>query len=194
MERPNYPDIMVDIETTGLQPHASGIIQIGAVPFNYDTEEIDTENMFCMSLTMPKNRYWNSGTETFWLRDNAEVYMDIMSKAQPFEVVIRQFHQWSIDRLMATEEGDLRWWSKGWMDHATVESYFLDANLDMPFNFRQAKDLRSFIAGLYGSAVYTDPEVEKVGTYHNALHDSLTQLKQLFKAKGETCQSVVTSG
>lgn len=189
----NYPDIMVDIETTGLQPHASAIIQIGAVPFNYDTGEIDTDNMFCMSLSMPKNRYWNSGTENFWLRDNAEVYMQIMEKAQAPDFVIRQFHQWCIDRLTSTEEGDLRWWSKGWMDHATVESYFLDANLDMPFNFRQAKDMRSFIAGLNGSAVYVDPEVEKVGTYHNALHDALTQLKQLFKAKEETCQSVVTS-
>lgn len=194
MERPNYPDIMVDIETTGLQPHASAIIQIGAVPFNYDTMEIDSKNMFCMSLSMPKNRYWNSGTEKFWLQDNLPTYMEIMKTAQNPAFVMKAFYDWCILRINNTEEGDLRWWSKGWMDHATIDSYFLDAGMDMPFNFRQAKDMRSFIAGLNGSAVYEDPIVEKVGTFHNALHDSLTQLKQLFKAKEETCQSVVTSG
>ena len=193
MERANYPDIMVDIETTGLQPQASAIIQIGSVPFNYETGQIDTENMFCMSLTMPKNRYWNSGTDKFWLQDNREVYMKIMSQAQNYRAVITAYYDWVTQRIAATEEGDVRWWSKGWMDHATAESYFIDAGYDMPFNFRQAKDMRSFIAGLNGDPVYRDPEVETVGDHHNALHDSLTQLRQLFKAKEETCQSVVTS-
>lgn len=193
MDRANYPDIMVDIETTGLQPHTSAIIQIGAVPFNFDTKEIDTDNMYCASLTMPKNRYWNSGTDKFWLQDNVDTYMEIMKTAQNPAFVIKAFYDWCIARLTATEEGDLRWWSKGWMDHATVDSYFLDAGLDMPFNFRQAKDMRSFIAGMHGDAVYSDPEVEMVGTHHNALHDCLTQLRMLFKAKDDTCQSVVTS-
>jgi len=184
---------MVDIETTGLQPNASAIIQIGAVPFNFDTKEIDTDNMYCQSLTMPKNRYWNSGTEDFWLGQNRETYMSIMAKARPYKEVVKEFYNWCIQRMLATEEGDLRWWSKGWMDHATVDSYFLDAGLDMPFNFRQAKDMRSFIAGLSGEATYEDPKVEMVGTHHNALHDCLTQLRMLFKAKDETCQSVVIS-
>ena len=178
---------MVDVETTGLDTENAAIIQIGAVPFNYDTGEIDKDNMFCMSLTMPKKRFWTGDTQHFWLGQNAEVYHSIMEKAQHYEAVTRAFHAWAIER------GDTRWWSKGFFDWAIVESYFDMLALDMPFNFRQAKDMRSFIAGLYGEAEYHDPEVDKVGDHHNALHDCLTQLRQLFKAKEETCQSVTIS-
>ena len=187
MDELKYPDVMVDVETTGLTPHACALIQIGAVPFNYHTGEIDTTNMFKISLTMPRNRYWTDDTQRFWMVDNAEVYSQIMNEAQPCEAAFRRFHQWACDL------GDVRFWSKGMLDWNMIESYCKSYNLDMPFNFRQVKDMRSFVAGLYGEAEYREPEVEKVGNHHDALHDALTQLRIVFKAKEETCQSVVTS-
>lgn len=188
MERPIYTDIMVDIETTGLDPEHAAIIQIGAVPFNYETGEIETDNMFCKSLTMPVKRFWTSGTDKFWLQDNREVYMSIMAKAEPYRGVIDSFYQYACKL-----DPKVRFWSKGHLDWTMIESYMLAAGYPMPFDFRQCKDMRSFIAGLNGTGQYEDPEVERVGDYHNALHDCLTQLKQLFKAKEETCQSIVTS-
>lgn len=188
MDGITYPDVMVDVETTGLTPHACALIQIGAVPFNYDTGAIDTANMFKISLTMPKTRYWTDDTQRFWMVDNAEVYWQIMEQAQPHREAFLSFHQW------AQVRGDVRFWSKGMLDWNMIESYCKMYDLDMPFNFRQVKDLRSFVAGLYGEAEYREPEVEKVGNHHDALHDALTQLRILFKAKEETCQSrVVTS-
>lgn len=188
MERPTYPDLMVDVETTGLTPHACAIIQIGAVPFNFSTGEIDSTNMFKRSLMMPRNRYWTDNTQKFWMVDNAEVYTEIMSQALSPEAVFREFHAW------ACGLGDVRFWSKGNFDWAMIESYCLQYDLAMPFNFRQAKDMRSFIAGMYGEAEYVEPIVEKVGNHHDALHDCLTQLRILFKAKEETCQTLVISG
>lgn len=187
MEESKYTDCMVDIETTGLDPANAAIIQIGAVPFNYNTGEVDSKNMFVASLTMPRHRFWTSGTQEFWMVDNREVYFSIMEKAEPYKDVMHRFHQWAIGL------GSPNWWSKGFMDWSLIEDYFTNMDLDMPFNFRQAKDMRSFIAGLNGTNIYTDPEVEKVGDHHNALHDCLTQLKQLFKAKDETCQSIIVS-
>ena len=185
MERPQFPDCMVDIETTGLDPEHAAIIQIGAVPFNYETGQVDSENMFCRSLTMPSKRFWTSGTDKFWLEDNREVYMSIVADAQPYQSVVNQFHKYACELDIG-----VRFWSKGHLDWSMIESYMAHAGYSMPFNFRQAKDMRSFIAGLYGDPVYSDPEVERVGDYHNALHDSLTQIRQLFKAKEDTCQSV----
>jgi hypothetical protein len=178
---------MVDVETTGLTAHACALIQIGAVPFNYETGEIDSSNMFKRSLMIPRNRYWTDDTQTFWMVDNAEVFRGIMEQAQPAEAAFKEFHAW------ACNLGDVRFWSKGMLDWNMIDSYCLQYNLPMPFNFRQVKDMRSFIAGLYGTAEYVEPQVEKVGNHHDALHDCLTQLKIVFKAKEETCQSVVTS-
>ena len=188
MDGPIYTDVMVDIETTGLQPSAAAIIQIGAVPFNYDTGAIDSKNMFLASLMVPKNRYWCDGTDTFWLGQNLEVYKSIMAVARNPRDVMPEFHAY------ACALGEVRFWCKGLnFDFPFIESYMLDYGLDMPFNFRTAKDTRSFIAGLYGTAVYEDPVVEVVGDKHNALHDCLTQLRQVFKGKDETCQSVVVT-
>ena len=177
MERPHYPDLMVDVETTGLDPANCAIIQIGAVPFNYKTGEVDSTNMYCRSLTMPKNKFWTSGTDKFWLQDNREVYLKIMETAQDPRTVLLDFMQW------VAALGQTRMWAKGFFDWQMIEQYYIGLNLDMPFNFRQAKDMRSFISGLRDDPEYYDEEVEKVGDAHNALHDCLTQLKILFKAK-----------
>lgn len=187
MERVFYPDLMVDVETTGLQPAKCALIQIGAVPFNFETGEVDSKNMFKVSMTMPRNRYWTDDTDYFWKVLNADVYAAICASMTHYKAAFETFHKWSC------ELGDVRFWSKGPLDWNMIESYCVDFDLDMPFNFRQAKDMRSFIAGLYGEAEYREPQVEKVGSHHDALHDCLTQLKILFKAKAETCQSLLVS-
>lgn len=177
MDSVKYPDLMVDVETTGLDPANCAIIQIGAVPFNYKTGEVDSQNMYCRSLTMPRNKFWTSGTDRFWLQDNLEVYLKIMSTAQDSRAVMLDFQNYVFER------GDVNFWSKGFFDWQMIEQYFLSLNLDMPFNFRQAKDMRSFICGLRNETEYYDEQVEVVGDAHNALHDSLTQIKILFAAK-----------
>jgi 3' exoribonuclease, RNase T-like len=177
MDGIKYPDLMVDVETTGLDPANCAIIQIGAVPFNYQTGEIDSANMYCRSMTMPKNKFWTSGTDKFWLQDNREVYLKIMETAQDPRAVLLDFHSYVLAR------GDVGMWAKGFFDWQMIEQHYIGLNMDTPFNFRQAKDMRSFICGLRGETTYYDEEVEKVGDAHNALHDCLTQLKILFKAK-----------
>lgn len=168
---------MVDVETTGLDPANAAIIQIGAVPFNYKTGEIDSTNMYCRSLRMPKNKFWTSDTQKFWMIDNADVYRSIMESAVTSREVMLDFFKY-VERL-----GDLRMWSKGFFDWQMIEQNYIALDMDMPFNFRQAKDMRSFISGLRGDAEYYDETVEKVGDGHNALHDCLTQLRILFQAK-----------
>lgn len=182
MEPIEYTDVMVDIETTGLQPDAAAIIQIGAVPFRYDDLKIDVANMFKRSLSMPKTRYWSDGTDRFWLEQNKEVYFKIMADCLPWEQVMREFHAWSVARP------GIRFWCKGLnFDWSFLSSYYLNMNMDMPYDFRQAKDLRSFISGLYGTSEYKEPEFDRVGDYHDALSDCLNQIKLLGIVKEETC-------
>lgn len=173
-----YTDIMVDIETTGLRPTCSAIIQIGAVPFNYDTMKIDTNNMFKASMVMPPNRYWTDNTQDFWLRQNREVYDKIISEARRHTEVMEKFYAY------CNERSSMRFWCKGLsFEWPFLVSYFELINKEMPFAFWNAKDLRSFGAGLMGSAHWENPWVEPVGDAHDALSDCLTQIKQLAYCK-----------
>lgn len=175
-----FTDIMVDIETTGLQPHSAAIIQIGAVPFNYETMEIDTANLFKVSLTMPKTRHWTDDTQSFWMGQNREVYMKIMSEAQPWQVGMKAFYDYAV------AQGDLNFWCKGLnFDWTFIESYFRTMELPMPFNFRDAIDLRSFCTGVAGQDGWKDIErgSARVGDHHDALSDCLSQLKLLENVK-----------
>lgn len=179
-----YTDVMVDIETTGLRPHTAGIIQLAAIPFNYDTMKIDIEFSFKESLTLPRSKLWSDGTDAFWMRDNREVYNQIMVSALPHDEVIRSFYAWVAARP------PMRFWCKGLnFDWVFLENYFRENDLHMPFNFREAKDLRSFVSALYGRADTYEPEIDRTGASHDAFHDCLNQLKLLSAAKEATCRN-----
>lgn len=74
---------MLDIETTGIDPAHSHIIQIAAVRFNLETKEIDVDNMFDMSLMMMSaNRFWDEGTRAWWGRQKDGLLESILDRGQ----------------------------------------------------------------------------------------------------------------
>ena len=89
MEEYVYTDIMVDIETTGLDPDRNAILQIGAIAFEYDTMLVDSKNIFKRSLGIPVRRFWDEDTEYFWKVDNKDVYFEIASCAERYDHVLR---------------------------------------------------------------------------------------------------------
>ena len=96
-------------------------------------------------------------------------------------IMFLDFHGW-----VRNYDG-ARFWCKGLnFDWPFLESYFKECNLVMPFDFRQAKDTRSFIAGLQRSGHYDEPDVDHVGSKHDAVNDCLTQILALKKAKNDT--------
>ena len=78
-----FPDIMVDLETTGTSPDETAIIQIAAVRFNLQTGEVDP-NVFDMCLSIPPRRYWDEGTRAWWSK-MPDVLMDIWQRQRPPE-------------------------------------------------------------------------------------------------------------
>ena len=172
-----YTDVMIDIETTGLQPDRNAILQIGAVKFNLETRDVSPE-FFDMSLTMPGFRHWDMGTRQWWSQQPASVYNGIVARAKPYKEVMEELQQWVITTP------NLRFWSKPThFDFMFLSSYFSDCDLANPLNYRTAKDMNSFIQGLYGH----DPVPEEIekgvgqdGAAHNALNDCFYQMKVLF--------------
>jgi hypothetical protein len=169
-------DLMVDIETTGTDPYHTGMIQLAAIPFNYETGDIGQPFNRCLEL--PANRFWDESTRRWWGEQKREVLQGILDKAEDPAVVIKDFWEY-VCRL-----GEVRFWSRGSFDWWFVQSYMNQYGLPMPFHFAGARDLRSFQAGRFGEA--DEPNMSWLthpGDAHNALYDCVLQLKRLFSVR-----------
>lgn len=167
-----YTDVMVDLETTGTLPDRNAIIQISAVKFNLKTMEVSPD-FFDQCLTVPKHRSWDEGTRKWWSKQM--VTLDaIQDRARPWQDVFIEFVEW------AYPMGSLRFWSKPThFDYNFISSYCHDLDLYQPFSYREATDMNSFLRGLYFPDPVKKLELEFQGVAHNAIDDTLHQIKEV---------------
>jgi len=168
---------MVDLETTGTCSDRHGILQISAVRFNLQTGEVDT-NFFDQCLTLPPWRSWDEGTRRWWSQQKRSTLMDILARARDPREVINEFCTW------AYPAGSMRMWAKPvHFDFTFVKSYCHDFDLIVPFHYRHVRDVNTFVEGLYYPYEPLDiAEIEFEGPHHNALFDTLHQIKFLLEA------------
>ena len=174
-----YTDVMLDLETTGLDKQFNSIIQISAVKFNARTGEI-SHDFFNRSLLPAPNRYWEEGCRDWWSQ-RSNVLQGIMNRMEEPLPVLVALRDWA--------GTDTTMWAKPThFDHAFLDTYYKQYGLQIPFNFRKANDLNSFIRGRYfpETPPNWEQELEFTGDLHNALHDVLHQLKVLFKVLEDT--------
>jgi hypothetical protein len=170
---------MVDIESTGLLPDRSAILQISAVKFNLKEKTV-CPDFFKESLSIPQHRHWDQGTLSWWVKDKAPLLKDIMSRAKPHRQVINQFADYSY------QNPGFRFWSKPThFDFMFLASYFHDEHLVNPFHYRVARDLNTYLEALFYPHAVPETELAAIpfdGPAHDSLFDALHQLKVLFKA------------
>lgn len=170
-----YTDIMVDLETTGTQPDRAGILQIAAVKFNLTTKAV-CPFFFNKCLTLPPHRFWSLDTMHWWQQQKKSTLAQILKDAEPYRNVINEFADYSY------QNPGLRFWSKPTtFDFMFLASYFSDEGLINPFHYRIATDMNSFLRGLHHpNEIPEIPMQFGEGQAHNALSDTLAQLKLLF--------------
>jgi oligoribonuclease (3'-5' exoribonuclease) len=175
---------MIDIETTGTDPHNAAIIQICAVKFNLDTQEVSS-NVFNRCLSMKSRRFWDEDTKKWWGK-MPDLYKSIAARMENPEKVMKDLIDW-----VGTDE--LRFWGKPiTFDFSFIDSYYKDYGLNNPFHWRNARDLNSYIAGLRHSAQHPDTSyVEFEGTAHDAFYDTFHQIKMLFAEADRNVQATV---
>jgi len=181
-------DIMVDLETMGTSPSDTGIIQLSAIKFNYETGEIGDCFDRC-PMPLPRRR-WDDATRDFWLGKNRKVYEGIVTRAEPGVQVFNDFDQWVLEGRNA----EYRFWSKPLsFDWPFLASHYEQLGRTMPFHYRYARDMNSFIAALHGSAEHVSYEdiVPFEGDKHNALHDCAWQIDCLLHAKSKHVYATV---
>ncbi|BCJ91740.1 hypothetical protein IZ6_24750 [Terrihabitans soli] len=172
----SYTDVMVDIETTGVAPDDSAIIQIAAVRFNLEERTVDSTDMFNRCLSIPPKRFWDEGTRHWWSKQKASVFQEITSRAEDPATVVQALADW------AGYKGLTFWAKPSHFDFMFVESYFKQFNIPSPFHFRNTIDQNSFIRGLGRSSNLPKVQVEMAGDAHNAIFDVLNQIGTVFAA------------
>ena len=170
---PEFNHVMVDIETTGLQPDRHAIIQITAIRFDPYEFAID-HNWFNECLMMPSTRSWDEGTRQWW-STKREVFQSIQARMQPAPDVMKRFHDWVGGQ-------SLYFWAKPLsFDFPFIQSYFHEFGPQQCFQHWKGRDLRSFVAGMAHPQLPTvENEVEFEGPQHDALFDTIHQIKILF--------------
>lgn len=173
-----YTDVMVDLETTGVSPDRTAILQVSAVKFNLSKGTVCPQ-FFDRCMSMPGHRFWDESTRNWWAKQKPAVLRDILMRQEPCDKVLIDLANW------ARQNPTITFWSKPTtFDFTFLQSYYNDIGVISPFHFRRCKDMRSFLDGLYyeqgGLADGYEGEVEFVGEAHNALADTLHQLKVLF--------------
>lgn len=165
-----FPDVMVDIETTGTQPETTNIIQIAAVRFNLKEGTI-CPKFFDRCLIPTSTRFWDESTRQWW-STMPETLASINQRMEPAARVMKAFSEWG--------EGGGTFWAKPiTFDYTFLASYFREFEVLNPFNFRRAMDQNSFIRARHfpDEPPKYEKELEFVGTAHNAIEDVLHQIK-----------------
>lgn len=184
-----FPDIMVDIETTGTDPSRTAMIQLAAVRFNIETGAVDTSSFFKSNLAIPPGRFWDESTRKWWgkmptLRDS------ILNNPRPPALVMTEFQQWVVAKPC---ERPWRFWAKPQsFDWPFVASYFDQFEVMNPFSFREAIDMRTYLRGALGTWDLREvEEFEKSlpfqGTEHDGLFDALHQVRVVLEARARKC-------
>ena len=176
-----FPDIMVDLETTGIATDRAHILQIAAVRFNLRTQEYDVKPLnLKLKPTMP-HRQWEESTRLWW-EDKPEAYVEATKDAIPPQLACRVFTNW-LDGVRPTF-----WANRNGFDFMFLQSYFKDLDLPFPINYWDTVDLLSYVRGLYkgkGLPMRTKKSIPFEGTAHNAVDDTLHQLLYLLLAETE---------
>ena len=174
-----FTDIMVDTETSGTHPAYNGIFQLAAIKFNIEEQTIGDTFDRCPAL-LP-NRYWEEGARDFWGKMPA-LYQSLVARQEEAEQVYIDFSKWVTSDAPAA---GYRFWAKPTtFDWSMLDSHYRQLGRPMPFHYRQARDLNTYISACRNrGGDHVDMSFIQASVAHNALADCAQQLKMLFSAK-----------
>jgi hypothetical protein len=171
---PEFPDLMVDLETTDPRSAQGAILQIASVKFNLNERTVCLET-FDRCMTMPSTRRWEESTRHFWGKQDPTILQDIIRRGEDPRVVMLEYAQW-------TGHYKHRLWGKpSHFEYPHLDSYFNEFGVINPFFYRHVENLHSFLRGKCHPEPVPDIKTASVGKAHNALNDCFFQIKHLFE-------------
>lgn len=171
-----FSNCMLDLETFGTKP-GSVIRSIGAAMFDLDTGDVGST--FYRNITRQSceaaGLTVDPSTEAWWAKQSKEAQDALLVDQRPLGGVIDEFHDWF------RENDGVQIWCQGANFDSVLWEAAIKARLataQTPWKFWNVRDTRT----VYEIAGFNDKSVERPGTYHNALDDSLHQIRCVTEA------------
>lgn len=171
--------VMFDLETFGTKP-GSVLRSIGAAAFDPETgvvgqtfyRNIDRASCEAVGLKVDPN------TEAWWAKQSREAQQALLADPKPLASVASDFH------AFFKQVGGAKIWCQG----ANFDSVLWEAAVAavwpsksfMPWKFWNVRDTRT----VYDIAGFDPDSISRDGTYHDALADSLHQIRCVAAAVG----------
>lgn len=169
-------DVMIDIETMGTKAFSS-IVSIGAVFFDMNTGETGETFYTDISLDSCFNSglVADAGTIQWWINQDVKAKKVFNGFKEPLPVALEKFITWLHTH---SDKKHLKPWGNG----ATFDIQLLENAMqacsikDYPWEFWNVRDVRTLVALGEGISDAKNT-IPRAGVYHNALDDSLHQVK-----------------
>lgn len=172
----DFTNICVDVETLSTRPDAV-IVAIGAVKFNFNNDKTET---FKVNINPRDGKrlglHISKDTLDWWRKQKPEAINAWQHSQIDLEDALAQFS------AFCGEANYIKFWSNGThFDYPILESSYNAIGKVAPWRYWNVHELRTaYLLG--GLDVNTE---DRVGTYHDAVDDCLTEIKWLKKAVGQ---------
>lgn len=171
---PDATEAMVDLETLGTQPY-SVILSIGACAFRFDQDPI-TDTFYqaitlesCLSLGLRVD----ASTIVFWMGQSDEARAAAFpSDAVTLPLALDAFTDWVNSRPLRI------WGNSARFDMGLLEAAYRACGKEIPWKWSREGCYRTMknLPGVKDAVPF-----QRVGTYHHALDDALSQADHLRK-------------
>ncbi len=171
---PQQPDIMLDIETLGLEPGAT-VLSVGAVAFRRDGTILSTfESNISVESSVEHGLTADPKTAKWWAQQGTEARAEAFTGSDSLYAEAVLFARWfqSIEPAYC--------WAQGDMDYRVWGHAMRAAGTPEPWEFRQLRDTRTAYDVL-GFDKHSFEETRQ-GVAHNALDDAKHQVRALCAA------------
>lgn len=169
----NKQHVMVDLETLG-NNSSSVIISIGAVAFDLDKNETFTDTFYsvidpqsCVDVGLKMD----VSTVMWWMKQSDGARKAFEKTGSPLNEVLLEFANWY-------PKGAKFWGNGATFDNVILSNAYAACKIKKPWGYTDDSCYRTV------KALYPDVKVERVGVYHNAADDAVTQAKHLVAMLG----------
>lgn len=171
MELITREDIMVDIETLGTKPGCI-VLTVGAALFVPQTGEVKSTfyERIAFEDSVLRGLVVEPDTYAWWQKQDEEARKEAFSGEKNLSEVALAFEQW-----VRSHKGVQDFWCQGTdFDYPIWEAAFKRGSIaNFPVKFYQKRDTRT----VYSVAGFDPAMLTREGTYHNALDDTLHQIR-----------------